>query len=167
MVERRNQVMEKMIDVASSNGDFSTADDVKIHCALAASVCNLEHDFNGHTVLEYLTEEALRTHQDLVSHTEVAEALSGLDSEFLTQLQHILQEHNLLVQTTSDNDARYNALVCDATGSRQRTTQFTLRPGDQASYDGDKYVLLDIVSSTPTVPAKARSRVTTHEVTKT
>ena len=96
------------------------------------------HVFNGHTVLEYLTGEVPRTHRDLVSHTEVAEALSGLDSEFLTQLQHILQEHNSLVQIARDDDARYNALVCDATGSRQRTTQFTLRPGDQVSYDDDK-----------------------------
>ena len=73
-------------------------------------------------------------------------------------------------QIARDGDARYNALVCDATESRQRTAQFTRRPGDQVSYDGDTYVLLDIVSPTPTVctvPAKARIRFTTPEGTET
>ena len=64
VVERRNQVMEKMIDVASSKGDFNTAADVEMYCASAASVCNLEHVFNGHTALEYLIGEVPRTHRD-------------------------------------------------------------------------------------------------------
>ena len=45
MVERRNQIMEKMLDVAISKGDLdlNSADDLDMYCASAASVYNLEH----------------------------------------------------------------------------------------------------------------------------
>ena len=43
MVERRNQIMEKMLDVAISKGDLNSKADLDMYCASAASVCNLEH----------------------------------------------------------------------------------------------------------------------------
>ena len=82
MVERRNQIMEKMVDVAISKGDLNSADDLDMYCASisAASVCNLEHAHNGHTVLGYLTGEITRTYRDLVTQTEIPDILHGLDS---------------------------------------------------------------------------------------
>ena len=88
----------------------------------AASVCNLEHTHNGHTVLEYLTGEIPRTHRDLVTQTEIPEILHGLDSDFLDQLRHLLHEQNASVQIGRDDDARYNAIVRDANVGRQRAT---------------------------------------------
>ena len=138
-----------------------------MYCASAASVCNLEHTHNGHTVLEYLTGEIPRTHRDLVTQTEIPEILHGLDSEFLDQLKHLLHEQNALVQLGRDDDARYNAMVRDATVGRQRTTQFTLKPGDQVSYDGQKYTLLELIQSTPTEPTTARIRSVSSDDTST
>ena len=132
MVERRNQIMEKL-DVAISKSDLNSADDLDMYYASAASVCNLEHTHNGHTVLECLTGEIPRTHRDLVTQTEIPEILHGLDSDFLDQLKHLLHEQNTLAQIGRDDDARYNAIVRDANVGRQRTTQFTLKPGDQVS----------------------------------
>jgi len=167
MVERRNQIMEKMLDVAISKGDLNSADDLDMYCASAASVCNLEHTHNGHTVLEYLTGEVPRTHRDLVTRTEIPEILHGLDSDFLDQLKHLLHEQNALVQIGRDDDARYNAIVRDANVGRQRTTQFTLRPGDQVSYEGQKYTLLELIQSTPTEPTTAHIRSVSSDDTST
>ena len=96
-----------MLDVAISKGDLNSADDLDMYCASAASVCNLEHTHNGHTVLEYLTGEIPHTHRDLVTQTEIPEILHGLDSDFLDQLKHLLHEQNALVQIGRDDDARY------------------------------------------------------------
>jgi hypothetical protein len=136
-VERRNQIMEKMLDVAISKGDLNSKVDLGnvMYCASAASVCNLEHTYNGHTVLEYLTGEIPRTHRDLVTPADIPEILHGLDSEFLDQLRLMLQEQNSLVQLARDDDARYNAIVRDAHSGNRRTTQFTLKTGDQVSHD--------------------------------
>ena len=60
-VERRNRVMEKLLDVAISKGDLNSSADLHMYCAMATATCNLEHVFNGHTVLEYLTGEVPRT----------------------------------------------------------------------------------------------------------
>ena len=67
VVERRNKVMEKLLDVGISKGDLNTAADLDMYCATAAAACNLEYTQNGHTVLEYLTGEIPRTHKDLVT----------------------------------------------------------------------------------------------------
>ena len=90
MVERRNQIMEKMLDVAISKGDLNSKADLDMYCASAASVCNLEHTYNGHTVLEYLTGEIPRTHRDLVTPADIPEIPHGLDSKFIDQLRPIL-----------------------------------------------------------------------------
>ena len=49
VVERRNQVMEKRIDVASSKGDFNTAADVEmtLYCASALSSFQLRPSQRG------------------------------------------------------------------------------------------------------------------------
>ena len=54
----------------------------------------------------------------------------------------MLQEQNSLLQLARDDDARYNAIVRNAHSGNRRTTQFTLKPGDQVSHDGQKYTLL-------------------------
>ena len=167
MVERRNQIMEKMLDVAISKGDLNSKADLDMYCASAASVCNLEHTYNGHTVLEYLTGEIPRTHRDLVTPADIPEILHGLDSEFLDQLRLMLQEQNSLLQLARDDDARYNAIVRDAHSGNRRTTQFTLKPGDQVSHDGQKYTLLELLHSTPTEPTKALIRSVSSDTTET
>ena len=55
VVERRNKVMEKMLDVAASKADLNSFEDLDMYFAVASAACNLEYDivYNGHTVLEY------------------------------------------------------------------------------------------------------------------
>ena len=43
MVERRNQVMEKFLDVAQSKGNITDLSDLDMYCAAATAACNLEY----------------------------------------------------------------------------------------------------------------------------
>ena len=108
-------------------------------------------------MLEYLTRtgEIPRAQNDLVKRNTAAAVAASMDSDFLKQLQAVLDETNGLLATARDDDARYNALLRDATQARRATTRFTLLPGDEVSYDGEKYKLLDLVRSTPTQETKA------------
>ena len=168
-VERRNSVMEKMIDVAISKGDLNNADDLHMYCAAATAACNLEYVYNGHTVLEYLTGEVPRTRAALVSPPLIPPLLGDLDAAFLSQLRSLLIEQHGFIQIARDDDARYSMLVRDAQVGSRVTTSFTLKPGDTVSYDGCPYVLLDLVSPTVTQPTKAVIRDASHSgvVTKT
>jgi len=130
--------------------------------AAATAACNLEYVFNGHTVLEYLTGEVPRTRSSMASVPDVPRVLGSVDSKFLEQLQSLLNEQNSLVQFVRYDDARYSSLVREANSRSGRSTTFDLRPGDDVSYDGTRYHLLDLVSPTPTDPTKARIRSTTH-----
>ena len=172
MVERRNKVMEKFLDVAMSKGDIQSFEDLQMYCATAAAACNLEYVFDGHTVLEYLTGEVPRTQRDTA--TTFAADLAGigqdvLGSTFVQQLRGLLHEHNDLVQIIRDDDARYAALSRDVTQHSRQLTQFDLRPGDRVSYEGDEYSLLELVTLNDDTPVKAVIRITTHDdaVTKT
>ena len=91
--------------------------------------------------------------------------LGDIDDQFLEQLRSLLLEQNTLLDILRprDDDARYSAMARDSASSRQHVTQFTLRPGDRASYDGQEYTLLSIGDSTPTTPAKAIVRLVSHE----
>ena len=163
VVERRNQVMGKMLDVGISKGDITDRNSLDMYCATAASACNLEHTFNGHTVLEYLTGEIPRTQRELVAVAEIPTLLSELDHDFLVQLRDLLNETNKLVQIARDDAARYSATLRDVEANRHYTTQFTLLPGDYVSYDGNTYKLLDINDASATEPVKATIRATDHD----
>ena len=165
MVERRNRVMEKFIDVGSSKGDIKASEDLDMYCAAATAACNLEYIYHDHTVMEYLTGEVPRTHRDMVRPADVPDILGDIDDEFLEQLRSLLLEQNNLVTILRDDDARYSAMGRDTASSRQHVTQFTLRPGDRVSYtyDSQEYTLLSIGDSTPTTPAKAVIRLVSHE----
>lgn len=164
VVERRNRIMEKMIDVAVSKGDLSSAADMDMYCAAATAACNLEYLYKGHTVLEYLTGEIPRTRSNLAHCTEqIPDVLGTVDSSFLRQLRSLLREQHLLVQFARDDNSRYNALVRDATAGHASTTTFDLRPGDDVSYEGQRYQLLELLASTPTEPTKAHIRAVSHE----
>ena len=163
LVEHRNQVMEKMLDVGDSNGDVNSADDLHMYCAAATAVCNLEYIYQGHTVLEYLTGEVPRTHRDMVLPASIPDILGDVDSDFLVKLRTVLTESNALLQFSRDDDARYNALSRDATQTSRVATQFTLKPGDQVSYAGELHVLLRLADSPPSMPAKAVVRNVSHD----
>ena len=167
VVERRNKVIGKMLDVAQSKGDLNSVQDLNMYCAAAAAACNLQHTYNGHTVLEYLTGEIPRTQNDLVKRNTAAAVAGSMDSGFLKQLQAVLDETNGLLATARDDEARYNALLRDATQARGVTTRFTLLPGDEVSYNGEKYKLLDLVGSTPTQETKAVIRSVSHTSAET
>ena len=79
VVERRNQTMEKMLDVGISKGDINTAQDLRMYCAAATAACNLEYVFDGHTVLEYLTGEVPRTRGSMASVPDVPRVLGSVD----------------------------------------------------------------------------------------
>ena len=70
-------------------------------------------------------------------------------------------------QRSRDDEARYNALLRDAAQARRVTTRFTLLPGDEVSYDGEKYKLLDLVRSSPTQETKAVIRSVSHDNAET
>ena len=166
MVERRNKVMEKFIDVAISKGDIRCAEDLQMYCATAAAACNLEYVYNGHTVLEYLTGEIPRTQRDTA--TRFAADLSGigqdqLGSDFVHRLRDMLHEHNDIVSMIRDDDARHNTLLRDAQQQGRQVTQFTLLPGDRVSYDGDEYQLLEVIYLHDDIPTKAVVRTVTHD----
>lgn len=163
VVERRNKVMEKFIDVGVSKGDLLNAEDLELYCASAAASCNLEHIYNGHTVLEYLTGEVPRTHRDLVTPTALEAAAGDMDDLFLAKLRSVLQASNTMLQHARDDRARENALTRASAASPRHFTQFDLVPGDQVSYDSKTYVLLDTQESVPGVPAKAVIRCTEHD----
>ena len=162
-VERRNRVMEKLLDVAISKGDLNSSADLHMYCAMATATCNLEHVFNGHTVLEYLTGEVPRTHNDVVALDQLVALGPEMNSVFLRQLRTLLTENNDLVRLVRDDNARYNALVRDAAQHRRQATQFTLLPGDHVSYDGKLHTLIDLVESTPHEPTKAVIRSVDHQ----
>ena len=54
-------------------------------------------------------------------------------------------------------------MLRDAASERQILTQFDLKIGDQVSYDGDKYVLIEFPPSTPSGRMKATIRAVTHD----
>ena len=116
-------------------------------------------------MLECLTGEVPQTHRDLVTKQQLQNIVGNVDSEFLTQLQALVAETDALVLIACDDDSRYNALVRDARQAGTIRTSFTLKPGDQVSYNGDTYVLLELIDSTPIEPTKANIRRTTHDAT--
>jgi len=166
VVEVRNKVMEKVLDVAISKGDIKSPQDLFMYCAAASAVCNLEHVFNGHTVLEFLTGEVPRSHRDTVVVPAKYSAGTPLGSPFVDQLRSILQESHTLVQLLRDDNSRYNAMQRDAKLQQKNSTQFDLRTGDRVSYDGEEYLLLQVYASTPTVPSKATIRRADHDFTR-
>ena len=167
VVERRNKVMEKFIDVGVSKGDILNAADLELYCASAAASCNLEHIYNGHTVLEYLTGEVPRTHRDTVTPAALEAAASDMDDAFLAKLRGVLQASNTLLQHARDDRARENALARASAASPKHFTQFDLVPGDQVSYSGEVYVLLDTQETVPGVPATAILRKAAHDDVQT
>ena len=67
-VERRNRVMEHFLDVGISKGDITCAAALERYCAAATAACNLEYQFNGHTVFELQRKQILR-HIPSTRHT--------------------------------------------------------------------------------------------------
>lgn len=99
MVERRNQVTEKLLDVAVPKGDIQQLADLGMYCAAATAACNLEYVYHGHTVLEYLTGEVPRTHRDMATPMDVPTILGDMDESFLQDLRNLLVEkHGLLAR---------------------------------------------------------------------
>ena len=167
VVERRNKVLEKFIDVGVSKGDILNAADLELYCASAAASCNLEHIYNGHTVLEYLTGEVPRTHRDTVTPAALEAAAGDMDDAFLAKLRSVLNASNTLLQHARDDRARENALARASAASPKHFTQFDLVPGDQVSYGGEVYVLLDTHETLPGVPATAILRKAAHDDVQT
>ena len=50
----------------------------------------------------------------MVTTSHMQQTLGTLDSGFIGSLKSMLQHSNSLVQLARDDDARYNALICDA-----------------------------------------------------
>ena len=146
-----------------SIGDIQQLADLDMYCAAATAACNLEYVYHGHTVLEYPTGEVPRTHRDMVTPVDVPGILGDMDESFLQDLRDLLVEKHGLLEILRDDDARYSSLSRDAASSRRHVTSCSLRPGDKVSYEGQLYTLLSLDASTPSEPAKATIRVTTHD----
>ena len=99
----------------------------------------------------------------MVTPADVPDILGDMDESFLQALRDLLVEKHGLLEILRDDDARYSSLSCDAASSRRHVTSFSLRPGDKVSYEGQLYTLLSLDASTPSEPAKATIRVTTHD----
>ena len=163
VVERRNRVMEKFLDVAISKGDLNKGSDLDLYCAAATAACNLEYTQNNYTVLEYLTGEVPRTHRDMVTIMNGPLPKDELNAQFITQLREVLQESNSIMKWCRDDDARYHAMERDVAQHRKQATKFTLIPGDKVSFRGEAYNLHSISESTSTDPVKAVIRKISHD----
>ena len=159
-VERRNRVMEHFLDVGVSNGDITSAAALERYCAAATATCNLEYEFNGHTVFEYVTGAVPRTHNNVVIQPVVDDVpLRDLDQQFIDSLRSVLAVRVDSARLLRDEDARASNLRRSADRARGRHTTFDLREGDKVSYDGKAHVLLRHTRSTPTAPIRSAIRL--------
>ena len=159
-VERRNRVMEHFLDVGISSGDITSVATLERYCAAATATCNLEYEFNGHTVFEYVTGAAPRTHNNVVVRPVVDEVpLHELDQRFIESLRSVLAVRVDSARLLRDDDARASNLRRSAARAPGRHTVFDLREGDVVSYDGKAHVLLQHTRSTPTAPVRSTIRL--------
>lgn len=166
VVERRNQMMEKSLDVAISRGDIKSAADLELYCSAAAATCNLELLYKGRTVLEYLTAEVPRTHRDVAATIHPGQPPAPVSSSFIKVLKSVLNDTNDALRFHRDDNARYDAMARDVNQQRGRSTQFTLHIGDQVSYDGEVYNLLSFSDPSPTERTKVEIRKVSHDNAK-
>ena len=160
MAEARNKVMEHFLDVGASSGDITSFAALERYCAAATATCNLEYQYNGHSVFEYVTGSRPRTHADVVVKPIIdAVPLEELDAEFLASLRHVVAARLGALHHLRDDTARANALRRSAAYARTKTTVFDLRPGDDVSYNGERYTLLRHTRSTPTAPVRSQIRM--------
>jgi len=166
VVERRNQMMEKLLDVGIFKGDIKTADDLEMYCASASAMCNLEHVYNGFTVLEALTGEIPRAQRDLVTIPVKYSAGTALNSTFIQQLQSLVTENTEIIALLRDDDARYNQMYREVAASNKQVTNFDLRVGDQTSFNNETYRILEVHMSTSNEPMKALIRHVSSDAAK-
>ena len=149
-----------------SKGDIKSSQDLELYCAAATATCNLELLYKGRTVLEYLTAEVPRTHRDVAATIQPGQPPAPMSSSFIKVLKTVLKDTNDTLQFHRDDNARYDAMARDVTQQRGRSTQFTLHIGDQVSYDGEVYTLLDFSDPSPTERTKVQIRKVSHDDTK-
>lgn len=155
-VERRNRVMEHFLDVGISNGDITSPAALERYCAAATATCNLEYEFNGHTVFEYVTGAIPRTHNNVVIKPVIDDvSLRGLDKTFIDSLRTVLSIRVDAARLLRDDAAREATLRRSAANAKGRHTTFDLRPGDVVSYEGKPHVLLQHTRSTPYAPVRS------------
>ena len=160
VVERRNRVMEHFLDVGASSGDLTSFEALELYAAAATATCNLEYEYNGHTVMEYVTGAQPRTHNDLVIKPVIDDVpTTELDAAFINSLRAVINARTHAAKILRDDRARDNALRKSATTAQARTTSFDLRPGDVVSYDAKRFVLLRHTRSTPTAPMRSEIRL--------
>ena len=159
-VERRNRVMEHFLDVGISKGDITRAAALERYCAAATAACNLEYQFNGHTVFEYVTGSVPRTHNNVIVRPVVDDVpLRDLDQTFIESLRSVLSTRIDSARLLRDDTARSASLRRSISSITGRHTSFDLRPDDMVSYDGKAYVLLQHTRSTPTAPVRSEIRL--------
>ena len=158
--------MEKLLDVGIFKGDIKTVDDLEMYCASAAAMCNLEHVYNGFTVLEALTGEIPRAQRDLVTVPVKYSSGTALDSKFIEQLQSLVTENSEIIALLRDDDARYNQMYRDAAAENKQRTKFDLRVGDQVSHNNETYRILEVILSTSHEAVKARIRHVSSDAAK-
>ena len=110
-VERRNRVMEHFLDVGISKGDITCAAALERYCAAATAACNLEYQFNGHTVFEYVTGSLPRTHNNVIVRPVVDDVpLHDLDQTFIESLRSVLSTRIDSARLLRDDTARSASL---------------------------------------------------------
>jgi len=163
LVERRNQILDKHLDVGAAKGDITCADDLEVYCTMAMAACNLEQYRAGHTALEYLTGEVPRTQRDLATRLPAQTVGTQPSTEFLKQLKSLLRQSDAIMHHSRDDDARDSAMQRQERQARTRATKFDLRVGDAVSYDGERFIVTAIDSTSAGQPLKAMIRSAAHD----
>ena len=163
LVERRNEILEKHIDVGVAKGDITCAQDLSLYCAMAMTRCNLEHYRDGMSSLERLTGEVPRTQRDLASKLPAQALATPITSAYVKQLRTLLAASDAVMQFSRDDDARDSALQRHERLARTRGTRFDLRVGDKVSHNGECFTIVNLIRNDSQQPLKADIRSVGHD----
>ena len=122
--------MQHVLDVGASSGVLALFEALELYVAAATATCNLEYEYNGNTVIEYVTGAQTGAHNDLVIKPVIDDVLpTELDAEFINSLRTVLRAWTHAAKILRDDRARDNALRKSAATAQARATSFDLRSG--------------------------------------
>ena len=97
LLERRHQVIDAFIDQGMMQGDIKDQTTMALYLASAQAKCNLEYEYEGHTVSEYITGQRLQSRKEAVKVSAPwVEDAAAMKSSTLATIKVLKKESTIL-----------------------------------------------------------------------
>ena len=154
MVEHKHEILNHVVSVAHIKGDIRCRKDLEHYAAEATAQQNL---YLGEvTPFEKALGEPPRTVQDMAFIPNMPRTMTPTDAALLQQVRTTTAETIALSHEKRAETVRRNLLSADVTSHASKTRVSDIRVGDDVSYKGKPYKVIQIDSHGPAGASKVK-----------